>query len=94
MPIWAGTERLLGRIKLSIKVTMPPPTTALGNWYATVRLWKPQLAPLVNERTLLPILMPLAPASSLAARFSVESAAALSRHGASQTFVERELTLQ
>jgi hypothetical protein len=31
----------------------------LGSWYATVLLWKPQVALLVNEKTLLPVLMPL-----------------------------------
>ena len=85
------TKKLLDRIKPSIAVSWPPPTTALGNWYATALFWKPQLALLVNERTLLPVLMPLAPASALAARFPDELAAALSRHGASQKFIEREL---
>ena len=85
------TKKLLDRIKPSIAVSLPPPTTVLGNWYATALFWKPQLALLVNERTLLPVLMPLAPASSLAARFSDELAAALSRHGARQEFIEREL---
>ena len=32
------------------------------------RLWKPQIVLLVNERTLLPVLMPLAPAATLASR--------------------------
>jgi hypothetical protein len=39
----------------------------LGSWYATVLLWKPQVALLVNEKTLLPVLMPLAPAKDLLA---------------------------
>jgi len=44
----------------------PEPTTYLGNWYVTALFWKPQVALLVNERTLLPVLMPLAPAAELA----------------------------
>ena len=44
-------------------------STILGDWYATALFWKPQLALLVNERTLLPVVMPLAPASTLAQRF-------------------------
>ena len=85
------TKKLLDRIKPSIAVSLPPPTTALGNWYATALFWKPQLALLVNERTLLPVLMPLAPASTLATRFPDELAAILSRHGASRAFIEREV---
>ena len=85
------TKKLLDRIKPLIAVSLPPPTTALGNWYATVLFWKPQLALLVNERTLLPVLMPLAPASTLVARFPDELAAILDRHGANRAFIEREV---
>ncbi len=42
------------------------PTTALGNRYSTMLLWKPQMALFVNEATLMPVLLPLAPAKSLA----------------------------
>jgi len=41
-------------------------TTLLGDWYATYLPWRPrQVALLVSERTLLPLLIPLAPASTL-----------------------------
>ena len=56
------TKKLLDRIKPPIVAPVAAPTTALGNWYATALFWKPQLALLVNQRTLLPVLMPLAPA--------------------------------
>ena len=69
---------------------MPPPTTVLGNWYATALFWKPQLALLVNEQTLLPVLMPLAPASTLSARFPGELVAVLGRHGVNRATIERE----
>ncbi len=85
------TKKLLDRLKPLIAISLPPPTTALGNWYATVLFWKPQLALLVNERTLLPVLMPLAPASTLAARFPDELAAILGRHGARRAFIEHEV---
>ena len=29
------TKKLLDRIKPSIAISLPPPTTVLGNWYAT-----------------------------------------------------------
>jgi len=85
------TKKLLDRIKPSIETSPPPPTTALGNWYATALFWKPQLALVVNEGTLLPVLMPLAPSSTLSARFPGELAVALARHGISQAAIDREM---
>jgi len=86
------TKKLLDRIKVSPDASLSlPPSTTLGNWYATALFWKPQVALLVNERTLLPVLMPMAPASTLAARFPTELAAILRAHGASQAFVAGEV---
>lgn len=48
------------------------------------------MALLVNERTLLPVLMPLAPAVSLPDRVGHEIARVLTRHGIDRDFVERE----
>ena len=62
------TKKLLDRIKPDVQVAVDG-TTILGDWYATALFWKPQLALLVNERTLLPVVMPLAPATTLAQRF-------------------------
>lgn len=62
------TKKLLERVRPEIEAPCNA-TTRLGNWYATALFWKPQMALLVNERTLLPILMPLAPAATLAKRF-------------------------
>ena len=62
------TKKLLDRIKPEVRSTIDS-TTVLGDWYATALFWKPQLALLVNERTLLPVVMPLAPATNLAQRF-------------------------
>ena len=62
------TKKLLDRIKPDVKGAVDV-TTILGDWYATALFWKPQLALLVNERTLLPVIMPLAPATNLAQRF-------------------------
>jgi hypothetical protein len=84
------TKKLLERIKPTIATSLPPPTTALGNWYATALFWTPQLALLVNEQTLLPVLMSLAPASTLSARFPGELAAVLGRHGVNRAVIERE----
>ena len=62
------TKNLLDRIKPDIQAAVNG-TTILGDWYATALFWKPQLALFVNERTLLPVVMPLAPATTLAQRF-------------------------
>lgn len=65
--------------------------TLLGNWYATALLWKPQLALLVNEKTLLPVLMPLTPAADLAMRFPKHLANVLAAHGIPRQFIDHEL---
>ncbi|MFZ5702684.1 MULTISPECIES: hypothetical protein [unclassified Blastomonas] len=57
------TKKLLDRVKPEI-IAPGLSDTSLGNWYATILFWKQQMALLVSERTLLPVLMPLAPASS------------------------------
>lgn len=85
------TKKLLDRIKPSVLASEGTSTTYLGNWYATAIFWKPQVALLVNERTLLPVLMPLAPASGLADRFRGHLAAVLSAHTVPQSFMESEL---
>jgi len=63
-----GTRKLLDRVKAPVAEARQP-TTLLGNWYGTALFWKPrQVALLVNEKTLLPVFVPLAPASSLGNR--------------------------
>lgn len=86
------TKKLLDRVKPSLSEPVPPPTTVLGNWYATALFWKPQLVLLVNEQILLPVLMPLAPASTLAARFPDELATVLRGHEVGHGFIEHELS--
>lgn len=84
------TKKLLERIKPDI-VTLGHSDTALGGWYATVLFWKPQIALLVSERTLLPVLMPLAPAATLALRFPAQLALVLKEHNAPSEFIAREI---
>lgn len=86
------TKKLLDRVKLLVSETPSASTTYLGNWYATTLFWKPQVALLVNERTLLPVLMPLAPAAELALRFPEHLASVLLDHGAPRALIEYELT--
>jgi hypothetical protein len=74
-----------------MQVQETPTGTALGDWYATALFWKPQLALLVNERTLIPLLMPLAPAATLPERIGGDLARILALHGVSAGFIEREV---
>ena len=84
------TKKLLDRIKPDI--ARPGDTdTLLGNWYATALFWKPQVALLVSERTLLPVLMPLAPAATLARRFPAQLALVLKEHGITADFIAQEV---
>jgi hypothetical protein len=86
------TKKLLDRMKGRVDTRQHVPSTRLGNWYATALFWKPQVALLVNERSLLPVLMPLAPAASLPERFAEALAAVLQRHGQSQLMIDDERT--
>ena len=85
------TKKLLDRIKPAAIALDGATGTLLGNWYATALFWKPQVALLVNERTLLPVLMPLAPATDLAMRFSEHLVGVLAAHGVPQQLIDHEL---
>ena len=60
MLVIRGTQKLLDRARTSVSGSEPA-TTTLGDWYATVMSWRPQVALFVNEATRLPVLVPLAP---------------------------------
>lgn len=85
------TAKLRDRVNRPPRGETRPTSTLLGNWYATALFWRPQLALLVNERTLLPVLMLLAPALTLPERFGPQLAKLLARHGVSQDFIELEV---
>jgi hypothetical protein len=86
-----ATKKLLDRIGPPSLAESERSTTLLGPWYATAWLWKPQVALLVDEVTLLPVLMPLAPAATLPARFPQHLAAALQTHGTPEPVIAEEL---
>jgi hypothetical protein len=65
-------------------------TTALGAWYATVLRWRRPVALLVNDPTLLPLLMPLAPARTLLERIPGAVAELLAAHRLPAAFIEAE----
>lgn len=85
-----ATMRLLDRVKAPVEPVVSEPTTALGNWYGTVLFWRPQVTLLVNEQTLYPVLMPLAPAATLMKRFPAALGQALGAHGVEKEFIKAE----
>jgi hypothetical protein len=85
------TRKLLDRVKHP-ECEQPGKTTSyLGNWYATALFWRPQLALLINEHTLLPVVMPLAPASELGKRFPEHLSKVLRAHETPPALIEHEL---
>lgn len=85
-----ATKKLLARVKQPVMPPVSEPTPVLGNWYGTVLFWRPQVALLVNERTLFPVLVPLSPAATLMARFPDALQETLEAHRADASFIEAE----
>ena len=89
-----ATRKLLDRVKGPIRPAVGEPTPLLGNWYANAIFWRPQhVALLMNERTLLPVFMPLAPASSLVERFPEQLALVLRALNVRRTVIAEEIEL-
>ena len=86
-----ATKKLLDRIGPAKLGEGEQSTTLMGQWYATAVFWKPQVALFVSEPTLLPVLMPLAPAATLLARFPQQAAAVLAAHGTPDAVIDEEL---
>jgi hypothetical protein len=86
-----STKKLLDRITPAEIVLSHSSSTLLGNWYATAMFWRPQVALLINEKTLLPVLMPLAPASDLGTRFPTHAAAVFKALSLSPHFLDYEI---
>jgi len=87
-----ATRKLLDRVKQPVEDPVSPPTSLFGNWYATVLFWKPQIALFVNEATLLPVLVALAPAATLGRRFPDQLRVVLDAHGIAPNVIDHEIT--
>ena len=85
-----ATKKLLDRIGPPNLDEGEQSTTLMGQWYATAWFWKPQVALFVNEPTLLPVLMPLAPAATLLARFPEQVAEVLAALGTPDAVIDEE----
>ena len=86
-----ATKALLDKVGLTDPAAEVESTTLLGPWYATIAKGRPQLALFVNEATLLPVLMPLAPSRSLFRRFPESLARVLVSHGVGPAMIDAEL---
>ena len=91
MLIVRATNKQLQRVGPPTLQESVQSTTLLGQWYATALFWKPQVALLVNEPTLLPVLMPLAPAATWPARIGQQVATVLTAHGTPTSVIDEEL---
>src|SRR5205823_8043231 len=82
--------------KLRDRVNGPPvqerdaSTTSLGDWFATALFWRPHVALLVNQRTLLPVFLELAPAATVLDRVPEAIESVLEGHGIDRGFVAVE----
>ncbi|MFF5233863.1 DUF6933 domain-containing protein [Dactylosporangium sp. NPDC000521] len=86
-----ATKKLRDRIGTPDLRAGEQSTTALGEWYATRFAWRPDVLLLVNETTLLPILLPLAPAATTLSRAADRIAATMAAYGADQAMIAAEV---
>ena len=84
-----GTKKFLDRVGRPL-ADPPSLSTVLGDWYANVLLWRPQVALFVNATTFVPVLMPLAPAAGVVARFPTAMAEVFQALGIDRRFVVSE----
>lgn len=92
MLIVRATKKLAQRLGGFDPVPTEPDLPLLGEWYATVIFWRPQVALFVSETTLLPVFVPLAPASSVIRRMPTELADLLRRQEVPGAFIDNELS--
>jgi hypothetical protein len=93
MLVIRATKKLRDKLKASPSGSEIVSTNLLGDWYANSLPWRPQTAILVNAKTFVPVLLPLAPARTLLDRAPGAIAQALSRYGIPLVLVEREVEL-
>ena len=85
-----GTRTFRDRVTGPAAAPGDASTTVLGAWYATVLRWRRPAALLVNERTLLPLVLPLAPATTLLDRLPDALTELLSLHRVPAPLIEAE----
>lgn len=91
MVIVHGTQRFRDRVPTVSAGTSDRSTTLLGSWYATLLRWRPAVALFVSERTLVPVLIPLAPARTLLRRLPAAVADVLAAHQVPRQLIDSEV---
>lgn len=86
-----GTKKFLDRAGKVDAADERPSTTVLGDWYSTVWFWRPQVALFVNAGTLLPVLIPMAPATIIVQRFVAGMPETFGDYGLDPRFVQAEV---
>jgi hypothetical protein len=87
-----GTKRFRDRVPRAAADANDRSSTLLGPWYATLLRWRPAVALFVNESTLLPVLVPLAPARTLLGRLPAAVADVLAAHHVPREVIDSEVT--
>lgn len=90
MLVVRATAKLRDRLAGTPATAGEESTTLLGDWYANLMPGRPQVAILVNARTLVPALVPLAPAKGLLSRVPDAVATVLEAHGVPAGLVAAE----
>lgn len=85
-----ATRKLLGLVGPPDLAAEDHDTTRLGPWYATTLLWRPRVALVVSESTLLPVLMPLTAAAGWPSRIAAQITTVLAAHDAPPEFIDAE----
>ena len=86
-----ATKKLLDRLRERPTAPVHQSTNALGAWYATALFWRPQIALFVNEATLLPVFVPLAPAATVVDRFPNALRVILQAYAVERSFLDNEI---
>lgn len=86
MLVVRGTKKFLDRVGRPV-ADPPSSSTALGDWYANVLSWRPQVALFVNAVTFIPVLTPFAPSTNIVTRFPSAMADVMQALGIDRRFV-------
>jgi len=86
-----GTQRFRDRVPGVPAGTNDQSAALLGSWYATLLRWRPEVALFVNEPTLLPLLIPVAPARTLLDRLPAAVAELLDAHLVPRELIDSEV---
>jgi hypothetical protein len=85
-----ATRSLRERVSATEASPSDASTTTLGPWYATLLRWRSPTVLLVNQTTLLPLVLRLAPAATLLERIPDATAELLASHRLPEPFIEAE----